>query len=162
MSPELREKLDAALDKLDSVTDEIRSIVSLADGKKPMKHVVQETPVGFQTISTNPDVAEKIAKRICLNCGKKIDPKLRPVRGNHPYCARKIKDSIDSGDITEEAAIAAGIYLPEATRGPKTKKKTGLAQLLEQQKTQAEIESVKASQTEAMKVLEERRSKKRD
>lgn len=64
-----------------------------------------------------PEAADKVAARVCLECGKQIPQKKRVVRGCHESCYKRVMRRLKEEGIAEDAAIQAGILAPPGTAG---------------------------------------------
>ena len=86
-----------------------------------------------------PSIQELISSRTCLNCKKKITAAQKSVRGCHQHCYRRIIRSIESGQLTENDAITAGILAPKQKSGRKKTGNTGLDALIAEKKHEYEV-----------------------
>lgn len=76
----------------------------------------------------------KTANNICTRCGKPIPENVKPVRGAHYACYRRLIRMVREGLLTEEEVVAAGMLLPPEPGGrlPSTKKLDYAAKIKEE------------------------------
>jgi hypothetical protein len=76
----------------------INDLIKLRDS---ITNTMDEPPV---------DVSDKLAKGICLFCEEKMSADEPSSRGCHSRCAQKIRREIQFGRLTDEEAVAKGIW----------------------------------------------------
>lgn len=76
----------------------------------------------------------KVQTNICTRCGKPIPENVKPVRGAHYACYRRLIRMVREGLITEAEVVAAGMLLPPEPGGrlPSTKKLDYAAKIKEE------------------------------
>lgn len=83
--------------------------------------------------------AEKVAKRICLDCGRAVPLNERYVRGLDAACGGVARNRIRKGEFTESELISKGLLAPAETGGKKRKQKSSALQKFIDEKAENQI-----------------------
>lgn len=140
---ELLRKLGEAFERLEEIRELIRS-----SGAEQL-----DVPIEPKRVS------ELMEQGICLQCGKKIGPKQRVIRGCHDSCYKRVMERIEAGDLTEQEAITAGQIAAKRITG-RPKKTTAIDEYLAT-KAQSDQEINEHMQDVGRSLTRKKRAKKK-